>query len=147
MKIRSGFVSNSSSSSFILNFDGEPTIDDIKSFLSDFAPFDDLNYTAECFLKEMKKLTIEDVEEEISDYKNKSWASSELEDAKEKKKLIKKYPKGIYEIWISDHSSEDPWAICRVKKDKNGQKIDWESLENNMQWSNNPHILKWINGH
>ena len=95
----------------------------------------------------MKKLTLEDVEEEISSYENKSWARSLLEDAKDKKTLIKKYPKGIYEIWISDHRDEDPWAICYVEKDKNGQIIDWESLENNMQWSNNPHILKWINGH
>ena len=158
MKVRSGFVSNSSSSSFILDFNGEPSIEELKKFLKQFGSFEDLDNSAQCFKDEMRELTESYLGERIAEYTSSekgSWGDYCREKQERYKQLLEKVKASdtpIYEIWISDHRDEDPWAIMNVKHkvDKNGEEWeDYDSLENAMSydWCYIPQIIDYENGH
>lgn len=144
MKIRSGFVSNSSSSSFIVDFDGEPTIEKIKNILSSYGEFEDLDYSAKCFMDNLTLLTEEDIKARIKEYKKWKMGTGKLE---HKLKLLKEHHKGLYEIYISDHRDEDPWAIMNVKRNADGDIEDYDVLECELQWSHTYPIIDWESCH
>ena len=158
MKVRSGFVSNSSSSSFILDFKGEPSIEELKEFLKQFGSFEDLDNSAQCFKNEMTELSEDYLNKQIGEYTTSekgSWGDYCREKRERYKQLLKKVKASntpIYEIWISDNRDEDPWAIMNIKHkvDKNGDKWDdYDCLESAMAWDWDyiPEIIDYENGH
>lgn len=142
MKTRNGFVSNSSSSSFILNFDGEVSYDKVKSLLSNYN-FEDLDNSIKCFMKNLHLINKEELKDEIN--RCKKW-NIDYDDEKELLELLKQYPKGLYEICISDHRDEDPWAIIDVNRDEDGDIADYNLLESEMSWVSPKEVVKIISG-
>lgn len=115
MKIRSGFVSNSSSSSFILDFGKDAVTErDAKAFLEQFG--DITEDMPEKFLKLLSKVSLEEYEAKLKDYRklaseeNPGWLKSYYQERIEKIKRIVDYLKKgntLFRISLSDHSCDD----------------------------------------
>ena len=167
MKIRCGFVSNSSSSSFVLDFGKKPDNKDIEKLLNWFGEFDNLQNSVEHFKKDMVELTDEYLDNKIEYYSKqvksrsesdgwKDYCRNKINKIKQWKKLAHELNYPIYYICISDDSGREPWYFYNIKSrkiDKDGKIVfvDGESLEANMflfaECGNIKAVIDYENGH
>ena len=149
MKIRDGFVSNSSSSSFIIDFKkGNITESDIKNFLLSLGyEFDDIDYSTAKFLELVQKVSLEKYEERLADYQtrfkksNDNWMKSYYNDRIEKIKHIISYLKKsgntLFEIDLSDNSNDADYIPVNEE--------NYECLEYVLQYSDE--VFEYFNNH
>lgn len=149
MKMRGGFVSNSSSSSFIIDFKKEDlTESDVKGFLLNLGyEFDNIDYSTAKFLELVQKVSLEEYKEILENYQtylkktNDGWTKSYYNKKIEKIKHIISYLKNsentLFEIDLSDHSDEYNYIPVNDE--------DFECLESILQYSNN--IFEYFNNH
>lgn len=118
MKVRNGFVSNSSSSSFIIDFKKETISEnDIKEFLLSLGyEFDDITLSVSKFMNILKKVDIDEYKEYLLDTQNdyngnkKEWYKEFLGSRiNSYKNIISKIENGgntLFNIDVTDTSSD-----------------------------------------
>ena len=134
MKIRQGFVSNSSSSSFIIRFKGEATLEQCEDMIR-YTWGDDLKDT----IIEKKAQQLLDLLQPYNGKKKESWSWTPITPAQ-----VKKYEKDgykLYEVWLSDHHC-DTNCVCI-----NEGLVSEQVLENDWQWSHPEQVIEQESQH
>ena len=149
MKVRNGFVSNSSSSSFVIDFHkGEITEEDVKDYLLSLnCNYTNIDFTVSRFMKLVNKVYLPYYEEKLEDYKksikkeNDAWMKSYYNERIEKfKNIISKIKKSgntLFEITLSDHSDDEDYIPANED--------EYECLEFILQCSGN--VFEEFNNH
>lgn len=123
MKIRDGFVSNSSSSSFLIRFEGEKTLDKCKKLIVDTYSDELSDATITRFAAQINEL--------MTPYKGYKDDDGYMEEF-DRKFVTDAEKKGycLYQLILSDHSSESSCVYSKAREECLETTWGWNRPEN-----------------